>query len=90
MHRAIQFCILIALCTPVAFATPQEKATRVLILKKEHKMELLSGEKIIKAYTVALGRGGLAPKEREGDHLTPEGLYRIDGRILSPLWARLC
>lgn len=50
------------------------------VLKKEHKMELLSGEKIIKTYTVALGRGGLAPKEREGDHLTPEGLYRIDRR----------
>jgi murein L,D-transpeptidase YafK len=80
MNRAIQFCLLLTLCTPVALATPQEKATRILILKKEHKMELLSGDKIIKTYTVAVGRGGLAPKQRQGDHLTPEGLYQIDRR----------
>ena len=80
MNRAIQLCILLTLCIPVAVAAPQEKATRILVLKKGHKMELLSGEKIIKTYTVALGRGGLAPKERQGDQLTPEGLYRIDHR----------
>ena len=43
-------------------------------------MELFSGETVIKTYTVALGRGGLSPKQREGDHLTPEGLYQIDHR----------
>lgn len=35
---------------------------------------------MIRAYKVALGRGGLAPKEREGDALTPEGHYIIDSR----------
>jgi murein L,D-transpeptidase YafK len=80
MNRAIQFCLLLTLCTSVALAVPQEKATRILVLKKEHKMELFSGDKIIKTYTVALGRGGLAPKQRQGDHLTPEGLYQIDRR----------
>src|SRR5215510_5281385 len=80
MNRAIHFCLLLTLCTYVAVAAPQEKATRILVLKKEHKMELLSGDKIIKTYTVALGRGGLAPKQRQGDHLTPEGLYQIDRR----------
>ncbi len=43
-----------------------EKADSILILKKEHKMELLAKGKVIRTYTVALGRGGLAPKEREG------------------------
>ena len=43
-------------------------------------MELFSGETVIKTYTVALGRGGLAPKQRQGDHLTPEALYQIDRR----------
>lgn len=50
------------------------------MLKKEHKMELFSGDTVFKTYTVALGRGGLPPKQREGDHLTPEGLYQIDHR----------
>ena len=43
-------------------------------------MQLFSGETVIKTYTVALGRGGLAPKQRQGDHLTPQGLYQIDRR----------
>jgi len=80
MNRATQFCLLLTLCTPAALAAPQEKATRIVVLKKEHKMELLCGDKIIKTYAVALGRGGLAPKQRQGDHLTPEGLYQIDHR----------
>ena len=43
-------------------------------------MELLAGGKVIHTYKVALGRGGLAPKEREGDARTPEGHYIIDSR----------
>ena len=51
-----------------------------MILKKDHVMELMSGGKVIKTYKVALGRGGLAPKEREGDGRTPESRYFIDSR----------
>lgn len=60
--------------------SPQTKVTRVLVLKKEHSLQLLDGEKVVKTYKVALGRGGLAPKQRQGDHRTPEGLYEIDYR----------
>jgi murein L,D-transpeptidase YafK len=51
-----------------------------LILKKDHLLELIAGGKIIKTYKVALGQGGLAAKEREGDGRTPEGHYIIDAR----------
>jgi murein L,D-transpeptidase YafK len=57
-----------------------EKADHILILKKDHVMELVAGGKIIRTYKVALGQGGLAPKEREGDARTPEGHYVIDAR----------
>ncbi len=60
-------------------ATPQ-KADSVLILKKDHLLELLAGGKIIRTYHVALGTGGLAPKQKEGDARTPEGHYVIDTR----------
>src|ERR1700739_2636617 len=80
MKHAIKLGFLLILLLSVALPSPQQKATRVLVLKKEHKMELFSGETVIKSYTVALGRGGLAPKQRQGDHLTPEGLYQIDRR----------
>jgi len=56
------------------------KADSVLILKKDHLLELLSGGKVIRTYKVALGRGGLAPKQQEGDGRTPEGHYVIDSR----------
>jgi len=64
----------------LAFPVLQQKVTRVLVLKREHKLQLVDGEKVIRTYTVALGRGGLSPKRRQGDHLTPEGLYQIDRR----------
>jgi murein L,D-transpeptidase YafK len=57
-----------------------QKADSILILKKDHVMELLAGGKVIRTYKVALGQGGLAPKEREGDARTPEGHYIIDAR----------
>jgi murein L,D-transpeptidase YafK len=57
--------------------TPQ-KADSILILKNEHVLKLLAGGKVIRTYKVALGSGGLAPKEREGDGRTPEGHYVID------------
>jgi murein L,D-transpeptidase YafK len=64
--------------------TPQtpvvQKADSVLILKKDHVLELLAGGKVIRTYKVALGRGGLSPKQEEGDARTPEGHYVIDSR----------
>jgi murein L,D-transpeptidase YafK len=58
----------------------QPKADSIVILKKEHTMELLAGGKVIRTYKVALGQGGLAPKEREGDARTPEGHFVIDAK----------
>jgi len=57
-----------------------EKADSILILKKDHVMELLTWGKVIRSYKVALGSGGLAAKEREGDGRTPEGQYTIDNK----------
>ncbi|MGA2890577.1 MAG: L,D-transpeptidase family protein [Terracidiphilus sp.] len=57
-----------------------QKVDSILVLKKEHVLKLLAGGKVIRTYKVALGSGGLAPKEREGDGRTPEGHYVIDAR----------
>ena len=67
---------------PPQKATP-EKADSILILKKDHRMELLAGGKVIRGYKVALGQGGLAPKVREGDGRTPEGHYIIDKKYFN-------
>jgi murein L,D-transpeptidase YafK len=67
---------------PLAAQAPaaSAKADSILILKKDHLLELLANGKVIRTYHVALGRGGLAPKEKEGDARTPEGHYVIDSR----------
>jgi len=57
-----------------------EKVDSILILKHDHLLELIANGKVIRAYKVALGSGGLARKERQGDGRTPEGHYVIDSR----------
>ena len=56
------------------------RADRVVVLKKERRLELLSGGKVIKSYKVALGGDPEGPKRRQGDHKTPEGTYLLDSR----------
>jgi len=55
-------------------------ADRVLVLKKERTLQLLSQGKVIKTYKVALGGDPAGPKERQGDHRTPEVVYVLDSR----------
>jgi len=57
-----------------------EKIDSILILKRDHLLELLANGKVIHTYKVALGSAGLARKERRGDGRTPEGHYVIDSR----------
>ena len=59
---------------------PDARADRILVAKARHEMVLLRGDAVLRTYTVALARGGLAPKRREGDLLVPEGRYTIAGR----------
>ena len=69
------------LAASVAGAQPSAAhADSILILKRDHLLELMAGGKVIRTYKVALGSGGLAPKQREGDGRTPEGHYVIDSR----------
>jgi murein L,D-transpeptidase YafK len=63
--------------------TPPMKADSILILKKDHVMELFAGGKVIRTYKVALGQGGLRPKEYEGDGRTPEGHYTIEAKYVN-------
>jgi murein L,D-transpeptidase YafK len=91
--RFFSFVALLGLCAFGSFGPdkplrPPENADSILILKKAHTLELMSGGKVIRTYTVALGRGGLAPKQREGDGLTPEGHYTIDAKNANSAYHR--
>ena len=75
----LAFCILCAAALAHA-ADTRLHADRVLVLKKERTLQLLSQGKVIKSYKVALGRDPVGPKMRQGDHKTPEGIYVLDSR----------
>jgi murein L,D-transpeptidase YafK len=51
-----------------------------LIEKKERRLTLISKDKLLKTYKIALGGNPNGPKERQGDNKTPEGTYVIDSR----------
>jgi len=73
------FGMVLALALAATAATlPQ--VDHILVLKTKHKLMLMSGEQVVKSYSVALGAGGLEPKRRQGDNRTPEGVYRVDFR----------
>lgn len=73
--------LLAALLTSAA-AQPdaQPHVDRVLVVKHDRVLRLLSGDKVIKEYKVALGGNPVGPKQRQGDHRTPEGVYVLDSR----------
>ena len=50
----------------------------VHVYKSKHQLNLISAGKVVKSYSVMLGRGGRGPKRQEGDLLVPEGKYFLD------------
>jgi murein L,D-transpeptidase YafK len=53
---------------------------KIVIVKSDHTLTLLHAGKEIKTYKVSIGRVPVGPKERAGDHKTPEGKYIIDAK----------
>lgn len=54
--------------------------TQVQVFKGERKMYLLSQDKVLSKYKIALGGNPVGHKQFEGDGKTPEGAYLIDRR----------
>lgn len=52
----------------------------VRVDKSERKLELLSGEVVVRSYGIALGASPVGHKLQEGDERTPEGRYVLDWR----------
>ena len=79
IHRVLVTCLIGGMALAQT-ATRPLRADRVLVLKKERTLQLLSHGKVIRTYKVALGGNPVGPKTRQGDHKTPEGEYRLDRR----------
>ncbi len=51
----------------------------ILINKADRILELYENNKLIVSYRIGLGLNSLLPKQKKGDFLTPEGVYKILG-----------
>lgn len=71
--------MLFAFTTAQSAAKPLH-ADRVLVMKRDRILQLLSQWNVIRSYKVALGSDPIGPKTRQGDHKTPEGEYNLDSR----------
>jgi murein L,D-transpeptidase YafK len=60
---------------------PNQQIDRIVIEKSKRTMTLMRGGQPVKTYKVALGAQPVGPKQRQGDHKTPEGIYTIDSKI---------
>jgi hypothetical protein len=49
----------------------------IVVLKAQRRLELRSGNKVVKSYRVALGANPQGHKQAQGDNRTPEGRYFI-------------
>lgn len=55
-----------------------DRVERVVVRKGTRVLELVTRDRVVAEYRVALGREPVGPKRREGDRRTPEGRYVID------------
>lgn len=52
----------------------------MVVRKRARTLELYQGGRLLRAYSIALGRDPRGPKQQEGDGRTPEGRYVLDYR----------
>lgn len=54
--------------------------SQVLVRKKERRLYLLAGDRVVRSYRIGLGDNPSGHKLYEGDERTPEGEYILDWR----------
>ena len=86
MKKIIIFLITLIVVLAVYYFYPQKKLdasrqiNKILVLKSKRKLLVLSGDEVLKEYTIALGRNPIGAKHFEGDYKTPEGIYEINSK----------
>ena len=82
------FTLLCLAFTAMSYATTTpglggSSIDKVLVVKSERQLHLVSAGQTLKSYRVSLGKQPRGAKLREGDMRTPEGFYWIDWRKTS-------
>ena len=75
---------LIAVVLALSSAAADEPAIdRIVVEKAQRRMELMSGNQVVRSYEIALGFAPEGDKQQQGDGRTPEGKYVIESRNAS-------
>lgn len=77
---AVTACLVLLsffLLSPENMDLPKLTSPRIVIKKAERRLEVLDGDKFIKAYKMVLGFKPAGDKEIEGDGKTPEGKFYV-------------
>jgi murein L,D-transpeptidase YafK len=80
MTQIISSLICVICVLPWPLQTPlvlPVKDPRIVVFKKERKLEFYSNETLLRTYRIGLGFSPVADKVREGDGATPEGDFYI-------------
>ena len=72
-------CVTAGIATAVEAAPGVTLASRIVVHKRAHVMEVYGDDRLLRRLRVSLGSGGLGPEGRRGGRLVPEGAYVIDG-----------
>lgn len=81
MRWLLTFLCLSLIATGLhASPQPHQRIDKVLVLKSERQLQLISHGQVVKQYRISLGKRPEGAKLQEGDLRTPEGIYWIDWR----------
>ena len=70
------FLFILCLLFP-AYVLATGNSYNLIISKSDQQLKIMQGDKIIKHFYIAHGRGGKGIKQEFGDKKTPVGVYRI-------------
>lgn len=66
----------------------ESAVTHVRVLKNDHKLQLLSGDRLVHEFHVVFGANPKGHKMEEGDERTPEGSYILDYKKIDSAFYR--
>ena len=78
MSTRVTVLLLLALGVSSIAVANEPKADLVVVEKGKRTLSILSGNRVVKTYSVALGPNPQGHKLQVGDGRTPEGRYTID------------
>jgi murein L,D-transpeptidase YafK len=78
MRKALLAIVVFFIAPGIAWS--DELADRVIVVKSERKLYLLSAGKVMREMNISLGLRPDGDKQAEGDFRTPEGEYVLDRR----------